>query len=200
MKPMDSQPQVVTHRPHCRGCFTPVSRTFSALVLAALSLLAACEGQPWNSPYPAGESGENILYSSFDARPNHLDPAQSYSSNEAVFIEQIYEAPLQYHFLKRPYELIPRAAVKLPEPWYLDAQGQRLPMNAGDAEVAFSVYEIEIQPGIRYQPHPAFARHADGSPRYLDLQEEDLEGIYELRDFPETGTRELVAADYVFLV
>ncbi|MGD2112639.1 MAG: peptide ABC transporter substrate-binding protein, partial [Gammaproteobacteria bacterium] len=73
-----------------------------ASVVCAL-LLLACDGQPWNRPYPAEDAASNILYSSFQERPNHLDPAQSYSSNEVTFTGQIYEPPLQYHYLKRPY-------------------------------------------------------------------------------------------------
>ena len=73
-------------------------------------LVSACSGNPWNNPYPAADAGKNILYSAFAERPKHLDPVQSYSSNEILFTAQIYEPPLQYHYLKRPYELIPLAA------------------------------------------------------------------------------------------
>ena len=73
-------------------------------------LVSACSGNPWNNPYPAADAGKNILYSAFAERPKHLDPVQSYSSNEIQFTAQIYEPPLQYHYLKRPYELIPFAA------------------------------------------------------------------------------------------
>ncbi|MHB8167037.1 MAG: ABC transporter substrate-binding protein, partial [Sulfuricella sp.] len=64
-------------------------------------LLAACGAPPWNSPYPAADEGKNITYSAFSERPKHLDPAQSYASNEIIFTGQIYEPPLQYHYLKR---------------------------------------------------------------------------------------------------
>ncbi|MBU0499669.1 MAG: ABC transporter substrate-binding protein [Gammaproteobacteria bacterium] len=172
-------------------------RTLLALLIS-LSL-AAC-GKPWNNPYPRGEEGLNILYSSFSEQPKHLDPARSYSSNEYAFIAQIYEPPLQYHFLKRPYELVPLTAAEVPRPQLLDAQGNPLPENADPAAVAFSEYEIRIQPGIRYQPHPAFALKPDGMPRYLELGEKDLAGIHSLKDFPESGTRELTAADYVYQI
>ncbi|HJT50742.1 MAG TPA: peptide ABC transporter substrate-binding protein, partial [Nitrosospira sp.] len=69
-------------------------------------LVCACSGSPWNNPYPAADAGKNILYGPFAERPKHLDPVQSYSSNEILFTAQIYEPPLQYHYLKRPYELI----------------------------------------------------------------------------------------------
>ncbi|OGT88134.1 MAG: peptide ABC transporter substrate-binding protein [Gammaproteobacteria bacterium RIFOXYA12_FULL_61_12] len=167
-------------------------------LLISLSL-AAC-GKPWNNPYPKGEEGLRILYSSFSEQPKHLDPARSYSSNEYAFIAQIYEPPLQYHFLKRPYELIPLTATEVPKPRLLDAQGSPLPEGADPATVAFSEYEIRIQPGIRYQPHPAFALKPDGTPRYLELGEKDLIGVHALKDFAEIGTRELTAADHVFQI
>ena len=170
------------------------------MLVLALATLAACGGQPWNSPYPAADAGANIVYSSFEERPKHLDPARSYSSNEVVFTGQIYEPPLQYHYLKRPYTLIPLTAERVPVPQYLDADGRPLPEQAPDADVAFSLYEIRIRPGIHYQPHPAFARHDDGSYVYRDLGPEDLRGIYALGDFTRTGTRELVAADYVYQI
>ncbi len=161
-------------------------------------ILAGCGDQPWNSPYPPDQAGKNILYSSFSARPKHLDPAQSYSSNEVVFTGQIYEPPLQYHFLRRPYELEALTATQVPEPYYLDAGSKRLGPDASDDAIAFSVYDIEIKPGIRYQPHPAFARDDAGNFAYHNLGAEDLDDVDTLADFPLTGTRELVAADYVY--
>ncbi|MDN5871668.1 MAG: ABC transporter substrate-binding protein [Nitrococcus sp.] len=155
---------------------------------------------PWNNPYPASQTGENILYTAFQERPKHLDPAQSYSVNEAQFISQIYEPPLQYHYLKRPYQLVPLSATEVPEPRYLDAQLRELPADAPAAQIAYSVYEINIKPDIYYQPHPAFARDAQGHYRYHALSRADLEGIHELSDFRYTGTRRLTAADFVYQI
>ena len=171
----------------------------TVIVLAAL-LVAGCSDQPWNSPYPPQQAGRNILYSSFNERPNHLDPAQSYSSNEVVFTGQIYEPPLQYHFLKRPYQLEPLTVTRMPEPYYLDAAGQRLPDNAAVERIAYSVYDLEIKPGIRYQPHPAFARGPDGKYLYHHIDKSDLASVNSLSDFKQTGTRELTAADYVYQI
>ena len=99
-------------------------------LLAVPLMLAGCSGSMWNDPYPAADAGQNILYSSFAERPKHLDPVQSYSSNEITFTAQIYEPPLQYHYLKRPYTLIPGVAEAIPQPYFLDAKGRRLPASA----------------------------------------------------------------------
>ena len=163
------------------------------------TVLAGC-GSPWNNPYPAEDSGKNILYTSFSERPKHLDPVQSYSSNEIVFTAQIYEPPLQYHYLERPYQLIPCATVGLPAAHYLDAHGRPLPDNARAADIAYTVYDITIKSGIFYQPHPAFARNADGSFVYQHLSRKEVEDKRELRDFERTGTRELRAADFAYQI
>jgi ABC-type transport system substrate-binding protein len=168
------------------------------LVFLLSVVLTGCENATWNSPYPSAEKTENTFYTSFALRPKHLDPAQSYSSNEIVFTGQIYEPPLQYHYLKRPYTLIPLAATGVPQPYYEDEQGQRLPADAPRGQIAYSVYEIHIKPGVLYQPHPAFAKDANGLPLYLNLKDSDLVDRHQLSDFTETGTRELVAADFVY--
>ncbi|HNQ03458.1 MAG TPA: ABC transporter substrate-binding protein [Thiobacillaceae bacterium] len=159
-------------------------------------LLAACT-EPPNNPYPAGQSRQSVLYSAFSERPKHLDPARSYSENEYVFIGNIYEPALQYHFLKRPYVLEPLTLTAMPQVRYLDAQGQQV---RADGPVSFSEYELRLQPGIRYQPHPAFAKRPDGRPRYVPMDPAELADIERFTQFHETGTRELTAADYAFQI
>lgn len=163
-------------------------------------LLFACSGSNWNSPYPAADDGKNILYNAFIERPKHLDPVQSYSSNEIQFTAQIYEPPLQYHYLKRPYTLIPLTASKMPEPAYFNRSGKQLPSDADTTSIAYTVYEISIKPGTLYQPHPAFARNKKNEFLYHNLTEKELTQIYQLSDFTETGTRELTAMDYIFQI
>jgi ABC-type transport system substrate-binding protein len=172
------------------------SPALRALLIAA-ALAAGCSGAPWNNPYPASEDGANILYTSFSERPKHLDPVQSYSENEYVLIANIYQPPLQYHYFKRPYELIPFSATEVPRAQLFDAKGRGLPDSADASDVAYSDYVIRIRPGIRYQPHPAFAQDAQGRHLYHDLKPGELAGIHAIGHFKVTGTRELIAADYV---
>jgi ABC-type transport system substrate-binding protein len=169
------------------------------LPILGMVLLAGC-GRIWNDPYPASERGRNILYSAFTERPKHLDPAQSYTSDEYDFIQQIYEPPLQYHYLKRPYELIGQTATEIPKPSYYDERGNALPADAPAARVAYSEYDVHIREGIRFQPHPAFARDEKGEPLYLALTEREIASKYRISDFPKAGTRELTAEDYVYQI
>lgn len=170
-------------------------------ILRSLTLVAffiGC-GVP-NNPYPKSEQNQEIYYSTFDQEPKHFDPAVAYSSDEYNFIQQIYEPPLQYHYLKRPYELIPLTAAAVPQPLYLDASGLKSSPDAPAESVARAVYEIRIRPGIMYQPHPCFAKREDGAWRYHNLTKADVKGFTEVKDFAMTGTRELVAADYVYQI
>ncbi|MBS1136470.1 MAG: peptide transporter substrate-binding protein [Proteobacteria bacterium] len=168
-----------------------------ALAFPAIFLLCAC-GPMWNDPYPAQDSGKNILYSAFTERPKHLDPVQSYSEDEITFTAQIYEPPLQYHYLKRPYEVVPATAVAVPKAAYFGATGERLADDSDAARIGYTIYEIRIKPGILYAPHPALAQDANGNHLYLDLPADALRDVYALSDFKERGTRELTAEDYAY--
>ncbi len=186
----------VTHRVGRRR------RTHCWLVCPLLvsALLGGCGEPPWNHPYGLAEAKGNVFYSSFSERPKHLDPARSYSANEWAFISQVYEPPLQYHFLERPYTLVPLTAVGLPEVRRYDLAGELLGSEATPSQVAYTDYVVQIRPGIRYQPHPAFAQAGDGAYRYWPLSAKELEEVHTLGDFTAVGTRELVAADYVYQI
>ena len=131
-----------------------------SVVFLLIMALTGCSDAMWNNPYPSEDAGKNILYNAFAERPKHLDPVQSYSSNEILFTAQIYQPPLQYHYLKRPFTLIPQTVDIMPMVHYYDETGNRLPAESDPAAIAYSVYEISLKRGIYYQPHPAFARDA----------------------------------------
>ena len=75
--------------------------------------------------------------------PKHLDPSISYAADESLFIMQIYEPPLGYHFLKRPYELTPLALEALPEVEFLNKQKQAVPR--GSADIAYTRYILTLR-------------------------------------------------------
>jgi len=182
------------HKSHDYGVLAYGLTVFLTLV----AFFIGC-GAP-NNPYPKSEQNKQIYYSTFSAEPKHFDPAVAYSSDEYNFIQQIYEPPLQYHYLKRPYALIPLTAEAVPQPLYLDASGLKLPSDAPAESVARAIYEIRIRPGIMYQPHPCFAKTEDGEWRYHNLTKAAVKGFTEVKDFGMTGTRELIAADYVYQI
>jgi ABC-type transport system substrate-binding protein len=171
----------------------------SRLIILIIMILfcASCT----NNPYPRGETAKNIYFGSFDETPTKLDPARAYYVHEAQIIDQIYEPPLTYHYLKRPYEIIPLTAEKIPEPVYYDASGNVIQTPDPPAEnVAKVVYTIRIKKGIMYQNHPCFARDANGNFIYRNVKLEDIKKYESPADFEHQGTRELVAQDYVLQI
>lgn len=169
----------------------------AALALVVLVSFLSCTP---NSPYRGADAEKNVFYTTFSEPPKHLDPAKSYSSDEYDIISQIYEPPLQYHYLLRPYRLVPLTADSLPAPAYLDKGLKKLPLGAPSEKAARAVYEIKIKKGILYQDHPAFAKGPDGRPLYSKLTEKDVSDIDGIGDFKETGTREVRADDYIYEV
>jgi len=154
-----------------------------------------------NNPYPDSDSRQDIYYSSFNEQPKTLDPARSYSANEYLFLNQIYEPLLHYDYFIRPYQLVPLTTTQLPAIRYLDGQGNSI-NPVGGIIPAYSVYTIQIKKGILYQPHPALAKNEHGKYRYHHLSEDflDVQGINQLSDFKYTGTREVVIEDYIYQI
>ena len=165
-----------------------------------ISLFCISCDSSWNNPYPRQESSQSVYYDSFSERPKHLDPVSSYSSNEYVFLGQIYEPPIQYHFLKRPYELIPLTATYLPIATYLDKNGEELSEDSNPEDIDSVKYRIKIKSGILFQPHPAFAKDENNNYIYHNLDSADLKNVNMLSDFDNTGTRELLANDYIYQI
>jgi hypothetical protein len=64
-------------------------------------------------------------------------------------------------------------------------------------QVARAEYTIRLKKGIVYQDHPCFAKDAEGKPLYRNLTAADVRHFDTPNDFPQKGTRELVAEDYV---
>ena len=170
-------------------------RMLAAALCATAALLAACDNSPWHK----GAGAENTVYSAMiENTPRHLDPTASYWSNDTLVTYQVYEPPYGYHYLKRPIELVAKSAEKVVTPIYLDKDGKRLPDDGPGTSVAESVYEIPIKKGILYQPHPAFAADDKGRYRYHDMKAGDVGKRRSPMDFEQSGTRELVAEDFVY--
>ncbi|NCX12775.1 MAG: peptide ABC transporter substrate-binding protein, partial [Betaproteobacteria bacterium] len=168
------------------------------LWIVSVLLLAGCGRS--NEPVPKQWLAENTLFTSYQETPKHLDPASSYSNNETPWTYAVYEPPLKYHYLKRPYELLPRTLTSLPKVTYISAEGKPLPPDAPAALIAESWFDLELKPGVLWQPHPAFARDAKGDLRYHRLTERELRDKNKPADFSETGTRSLLAQDYAYAI
>lgn len=158
----------------------------------------------WNSPYPENIIADQTLFSAFSSPPKHLDPVVSYNSNEWAILSQIYEPPLQYHYLKRPYQLEPLTLKSMPSVTYLDKNLK--PVKANSKKLAYSEYLFELKSEVFYKSHPAFAKKV-GQYLYHDLSDSQLEqfskpwqSIKSVYDFDQLESRELIAADYVYAI
>jgi len=112
--------------------------------LALCLLLAACT----NSPYPDSDADVKVNYRALKAPVKTLDPAVSYSVLEHRITSAIYEAPLEYHYLDRPYRLIPGIVRAVPAP---------RPLPDGGA-----VYTFDLREDMLFQDDPSFALGAPG--------------------------------------
>jgi ABC-type transport system substrate-binding protein len=172
-----------------------VLRFTRLVVVAAAVALGACDNNPWHESAAA----ENTIYTAMvENTPRHVDPTASYWSNDTLVTYQVYEPPYGYHYLKRPFELVPKSAEKVVVPRYIDKNGQPLPDDAPADQIAESVYDVPIKKGILYQPHPAFARDDRGQYRYHAMKPGEIGKRRSPMDFEHQGTRELVAEDFVY--
>lgn len=164
-----------------------------ALVFLALGL-TQCN----NSPYPVEELEEKTLYYFLREPPNKMDPAKSFFNHEAKVLEGIYEAPFAYHYLKRPYVLVPRLAVEMPTPVFYDKGGNVLEGDPPADQVDRVVYDIKLRQDVKFQPHPCFAKDENGEFIYRNLKPGDIDEDWERPvDFEHQGTRQMTAHDMV---
>ena len=166
-------------------------------VLTVALLLQACT----NNPYPPDETATPTLFSAFSTPPTKLDPTSAYYVHEGQLIDQIYEPPFTYHYLKRPYIVIPLTAEAVPAPVYFDVDGAIIPERDPHADrVARAEYTIRVRRGILYQNHPCFARDDSGHPLYAGAVPDAIAEFDSPSRFTNQDTRELTARDYALQI
>src|SRR4029077_8493425 len=130
---------------HRIGARAALALLGAALVVLSAPVLTGCS-EVSNNPHPLGSEKTNTMFVPFRERsPKYLDPASSYSNDETPFTYQVYEPPYGYHYLKRPYELVGRAAEEVAHPQYFDKAGHPLPDDAPGDQVAETVFDIKIK-------------------------------------------------------
>lgn len=112
-------------------------------------LLAAIVLACTNNPYPAQDDDVKVLYTTFTEAPRSLDPAVAYDVGAHAVTGAVYDTLLEYHYLKRPYTLIPGLAEALPE-------------SRPGARPGETVHRFTLRPGMLYQDDPAFAIDGGG--------------------------------------
>jgi len=146
-------------------------------LLACISLLAIGQGGAAAEP-------PKVLRYAFNVAETGFDPAQVSDIYSRIVTSHIFEAPIAYDHLARPYKLKPDTAAAMPE-------------SSDD----FKTWTIRIRPGIYFADDPAFNGRrreltaADyvytykriydpkvKAPGFSELSEEGILGLREVRD------------------
>ncbi len=87
---------------------------------------------------PAAEDGQQVYYGE-TSRIRSLDPARAGDVASAMAVGKIYETLLEYHYLDRPYRVVPALAADLP--------------TVSDDGLT---YTVRIRAGVYFQDDPCF--------------------------------------------
>jgi len=101
-----------------------------------------------NDPHPKSDSSKKVLYGAFNDAPRRLDPAQAYDVVAHAITGLVYDKLVEYHYLKRPFELMPGLAVAVP-----DAE----PLAGGHV-----LYRFELRKSVFYAEDPCFELASPG--------------------------------------
>ncbi len=105
------------------------------VLVATLLTFAGCDGSPTD-----GQSNENVMYSALSSKIRGLDPGDIGDVTSSAIASQMFECLYQYHYLKRPYEIIPQLADGMPQ--------------VSDDGLT---YAIKIKKGVYFQDDKCFA-------------------------------------------
>ena len=106
-----------------------------AVVLAVIiATIAGCDSSP-----KTADANETVLYGAFGAKVRGLDPGDIGDVTSSTVASQFFECLYQYHYLKRPYELIPQLADGMPK---VSADGL--------------TYTIKIKQGVHFADDACF--------------------------------------------
>jgi ABC-type transport system substrate-binding protein len=116
-----------------------------ALALGVVASALACT----NNPYPGGDDTRKVYYTVYQEAPKTLDPAVAYTTGAHAVTGNVYDTLLEYHYLKRPYTLVPGLASAVPT-------GEPRP----GGQVA---YRFELRPDLLFHDDEAFEALGSGA-------------------------------------
>ena len=112
-----------------------------------------------------------VAYNLYRSKVKSIDPATSHDTTSHSIQAYIYEACFDYHYLKRPVELIPKLAKAMPE---VSPDGL--------------TYTIHLKRGVKFSRNPCFGVDSDGRPKTRTLKAEDfVTGFKRIADYHITS-------------
>ncbi len=108
-----------------------MNRVLRTVLLAGLALLAA-------AAWPQGTAPKTLRYA-FPVAETSFDPAQISDLYSRTVAAGIFDAPLEFAFMARPFQLRPNTAAALPE-----------------VSADYRSFTIRLKPGILFDDDPAF--------------------------------------------
>lgn len=121
------------------------------LLLLLIASLAICPGCRGRNNDAQSDAGLKVRYVALSAKIRGLDPGDIGDVTSSFVASQCYETLYQYHFLKRPYQLIPSLAKSMPQ--------------AGEDGLT---YTIKLRGDVYFTDDPCFA---DGRGRQLKVHD-----------------------------
>ncbi len=128
---------------------------FAAAGTALLAILSLAGTGCSNNPYPPGESSANTLYRVLSDDPKSLDPAFSYTVDEAYVCDLVYPSFYKYHYLKRePFEL--ELNIGAAEPLREKAMVTVTGADGKTKQVEGERYTFKLRSDLKFQDDPCF--------------------------------------------
>jgi oligopeptide transport system substrate-binding protein len=159
------------------------SRVVPAALRLALAVLVVLLPSCTNNPYPERDSGQRVLYMNFEDAPRTLDPAVAYTTNEHSITGKVYDTLLEYHYLRRPYELIAGLAEAVP---------QAEPLEGGQVR-----YRFRLREDLSFQEDPCFERFGAGE-RTRQITAADL--VFQLKRIADPAVNSPVVEPFFNVV
>ena len=111
-------------------------RNISLLALLALGIWFYLKRR---NPHKATNANEKVLEMFIGVNIKGMDPAYTDDNISCAEVAKVYEGLLTYHYLKRPYELIPNLAAAMP--------------TVSDDQL---VYTFQLKQGVKFHDNPCF--------------------------------------------
>ncbi len=110
------------------------------IILSIFALSSSCNNNPYGK-FPEGK----VFLAASSGDPRTLDPVRVSDTASNAIASNIHDTPYQYHYLKRPLQVIPSMATAMPERRTVTYRGRFFP-----------AFRFSIKQGLRYHDDVCF--------------------------------------------